>query len=318
MTTTSSSIHRMLPGPPEIITVTQRPGAEARLICLPPAGTGPEFYAPWPALLPDTIECSAIQLPGRGARADEPSHTAPHHLASLLAEAVDSQDDSRPFALFGHSLGALLAFETARCLRRTRRRRPLLVGLSSFSPLPSTSIWQPSPLGCWPVSKRSLTSLSSSPILPTSPAPRRPFSRISSWHFSTAIARNRHSASPSPSTEAATTPSPPTANSPPGITCSRHLHGPVCSRGSTCTSAHNPNLSSISSAEMCWLPTTATHFPDPPRNTARTRELQRDSADRRALRAPERQDAGGGSQPATGGRRPVAGRPSVGGGAGAR
>lgn len=117
---------------PSLTVLTHRPAASVRLYAFPPAGLGPEFYAPWCPLLPPTIEFCAVQLPGRGARADHVSITDPQPLLASLADLVHTESDSRPFALFGHSVGALLAFETTRRLRRTRRRLPSLLALSAF------------------------------------------------------------------------------------------------------------------------------------------------------------------------------------------
>ncbi|MFI1184283.1 thioesterase II family protein [Streptomyces sp. NPDC020799] len=73
----------------------------------------------------------AVQLPGRGTRSGHPSITDPRNLIPSLADLLPIQDP-RPFALFGHSVGALLAFETARQLRRTQRRIPDLLALSAL------------------------------------------------------------------------------------------------------------------------------------------------------------------------------------------
>ncbi|SFV14432.1 thioesterase II family protein [Pseudoduganella namucuonensis] len=87
-----------------------------RLYCFPYAGGGAEIYAGWHAALPG-VEICAVQLPGRGSRFGE---TPIDTLSELLAELAQltSRDRSLPFAFFGHSLGALLAFELARYCRR--------------------------------------------------------------------------------------------------------------------------------------------------------------------------------------------------------
>jgi surfactin synthase thioesterase subunit len=86
-----------------------------RLLCLPYSGGSAMFYARWRRLLPSWIDVRPVEWPGRGARMDEPLATDPRALASQLAAEVHAQLDA-PYALFGHSLGALMAFELAHSL----------------------------------------------------------------------------------------------------------------------------------------------------------------------------------------------------------
>ncbi|MEH2537030.1 MULTISPECIES: thioesterase II family protein [unclassified Bradyrhizobium] len=87
-----------------------------RLLCLPYSGGSAMFYARWRRLLPSWIDVYPVEWPGRGARMDEPLATDPHALAWQLAAELHAQLDA-PYALFGHSLGALIAFELAHFLR---------------------------------------------------------------------------------------------------------------------------------------------------------------------------------------------------------
>ncbi len=93
-----------------------RPAARVRLICLPFAGGSANSYWEWPSYLPEHVEVVPIQLPGRESRLDEPAIDSADLLAGRLLEGLLSHLD-RPFALFGHSMGALIAFELARNLR---------------------------------------------------------------------------------------------------------------------------------------------------------------------------------------------------------
>jgi medium-chain acyl-[acyl-carrier-protein] hydrolase len=86
-----------------------------RLICFPHAGSDAPVYSQWAAPLPPDIEICVIQLPGRGARLDEPLYTRLGPIVDDLAAAMPPLFDL-PVALFGHSLGALLAFEVAQAL----------------------------------------------------------------------------------------------------------------------------------------------------------------------------------------------------------
>jgi medium-chain acyl-[acyl-carrier-protein] hydrolase len=95
-----------------------------RLFCLPYAGSHAAVFNMWRTKLPSEIEAYAVQLPGRGARSKEGLHT---NLIKLVEDIVDAlQDDfDVPFALFGHSMGAQIAFEMARMLRQRGMRQPL-------------------------------------------------------------------------------------------------------------------------------------------------------------------------------------------------
>ncbi|UPJ46492.1 thioesterase [Bradyrhizobium sp. 200] len=86
-----------------------------RLLCLPYSGGSAMFYARWRRLLPSWIDVRSVEWPGRGARMDEPLATDPGELASQLAAEIHARLDGR-YALFGHSLGALIAFEVAHSL----------------------------------------------------------------------------------------------------------------------------------------------------------------------------------------------------------
>lgn len=99
-----------------------RPDAVTRLICLPHAGGGTAAFFPLARLLPAAIELRGVRLPGRESRIAEPPYTAMRLLVPALVDGV-REIVARPYALFGHSLGALVAFELARELRR--RELPL-------------------------------------------------------------------------------------------------------------------------------------------------------------------------------------------------
>src|SRR5689334_9327956 len=91
------------------------PQAQLRLFCLPYAGGGISIFRTWSQYLPPTIEVCAIQLPGRENRLREPAFTQITPLIQALDAALPSLLD-KPYALFGHSMGAIIAFELARLL----------------------------------------------------------------------------------------------------------------------------------------------------------------------------------------------------------
>jgi medium-chain acyl-[acyl-carrier-protein] hydrolase len=98
--------------------------APVRLFCFPPAGGSAAAFLPWQPLLGPGVELWAAELPGRGLRLAEPPLRDLNDLVAQAADAVAAYAD-RPFALFGHSLGALVAFEVARSLRRAGRPGPV-------------------------------------------------------------------------------------------------------------------------------------------------------------------------------------------------
>ena len=101
-----------------------RPSARLRLFCVPYAGGSASAYRAWGDGLPAGIEVCAVQLPGRETRYSEPLLTDARTAAAALVEAMTPLLD-RPFAFFGHSLGALLAWETVLALGRQRDLAPV-------------------------------------------------------------------------------------------------------------------------------------------------------------------------------------------------
>ncbi|MGW5413833.1 thioesterase II family protein [Actinomadura geliboluensis] len=93
-----------------------RPWASMRLFCLPHAGGSAVFYRPWAKEISPAVEVHAVQYPGRADRMGDALVTDAHQLARLIAGAMAPLMD-RPAALFGHSMGAVLAYEVARLLQ---------------------------------------------------------------------------------------------------------------------------------------------------------------------------------------------------------
>jgi len=84
------------------------------LVCIPFAGAGASFFHPWQALSPDEIQLLTIQLPGREWRlAEEPYRDAATAVSEIFPELAEELDWGGPVMLFGHSLGAVLAYELA-------------------------------------------------------------------------------------------------------------------------------------------------------------------------------------------------------------
>lgn len=100
---------------------TPRPEAAHRLVCFPHAGGSASFFHPWAAGLP-AYEIHAVCYPGRAARFGEPLPTELTAMAADIAEAVRPLLDDRPVAFLGHSMGAVVAYETARLLEADGHR----------------------------------------------------------------------------------------------------------------------------------------------------------------------------------------------------
>ncbi|AEA65550.1 thioesterase II family protein [Burkholderia gladioli] len=99
------------------------PNAPLRLFCFSYAGGSAADFLPWRAALAPRIDVCPLQLPGRGARLREAPLLSPADVVEAALDAVREHLD-RPFACFGHSLGALLAFEFARRCRELGLREP--------------------------------------------------------------------------------------------------------------------------------------------------------------------------------------------------
>lgn len=103
-----------------------------RLVCLPYAGGGSGAFRTWPDCLPHWVEVCAVILPGREERFREPPIEDLRNLVEALAEALLPLLD-RSFAVFGHSMGALIGFELVRCLRRQQAPVPAVLFVSGAS-----------------------------------------------------------------------------------------------------------------------------------------------------------------------------------------
>ena len=106
------------------------PQTTVRLLCLPYAGGSEAVFRDWREGLPESIEVCAVQLPGRGARVKEPPFSDPRLLVEAAAEGLISEMD-KPFAIFGHSMGAAIAFELARQFRREYGIQPVHLFISA-------------------------------------------------------------------------------------------------------------------------------------------------------------------------------------------
>jgi len=86
------------------------------LICFPPGGCGASIFNNWSKYLPPEIAVRAIQLPGRETRFKEASFSSMDALIIELLIGILPYIQNSPFAVFGHSVGALIGFEFVRQL----------------------------------------------------------------------------------------------------------------------------------------------------------------------------------------------------------
>jgi surfactin synthase thioesterase subunit len=112
-----------------------------RLFCLPYAGGAATIYHRWQAGMPDEVDVCPIELPGRLSRLNDPPFREMGPLVRALSAALDPHLDL-PFALFGYSMGALVAFEWARdvALRRGLEPVHVIVAARGAPHLPSSFV----------------------------------------------------------------------------------------------------------------------------------------------------------------------------------
>lgn len=105
MTAKSAWVQRFVP----------RPSCDLRLFCFHHAGVGAAVYRPWALQMRPEVELCAVELPGRGNRLREAALEGVGEIvAQVLANLLPELD--RPFIFFGHSMGAVLAYEAALAL----------------------------------------------------------------------------------------------------------------------------------------------------------------------------------------------------------
>jgi surfactin synthase thioesterase subunit len=116
-----------------VMRFTPRPDARARLFCFHHAGGGAAAFRTWSQALPAELEVCAIQLPGRANRLREPAIASMPMLVETLVSKLQPYL-TLPFAMFGHSMGAVVAMEVARALIDRRGPVPEHLLLSGRRP----------------------------------------------------------------------------------------------------------------------------------------------------------------------------------------
>ncbi len=114
------------------VTPYKKPHARFRLFCFPHAGGAASAYFRWGSFF--DAQVTALQLPGREGRMAERPVDDLKQVVEAVAQAIACDEDRRPFAFFGHSMGALLAYETAREMRRRQAVLPFCLLVSGRAP----------------------------------------------------------------------------------------------------------------------------------------------------------------------------------------
>ncbi|SDX39121.1 medium-chain acyl-[acyl-carrier-protein] hydrolase [Saccharopolyspora shandongensis] len=118
---------------PALVRIGARTSPRLRLLCVPYAGAGTAAYRTFPQALPPWVEVWAIRLPARESRLAEPPLADIRSVVDVLVEELAGDEafgpapEGRaplPYALLGHSMGALVCFELARALRRHELPQP--------------------------------------------------------------------------------------------------------------------------------------------------------------------------------------------------
>ena len=119
-----------------------RPHAALRLFCLPFSGGGASIYRDWPEAMGNNIEVQPVQFPGRESRFRETRETDADSLVKNIVNALEPLQD-KPFAIFGYSLGALIAFEVCRELRKNNLNMPVHLFVAAMRAPQTPSVHPP-------------------------------------------------------------------------------------------------------------------------------------------------------------------------------
>jgi len=110
-----------------------RQAAKLRLFCFPYAGGAATAYRMWSKFLPNEVDLCPVQLPGRGGQMGKKAFTQMTPLVEAAAGELAPYFD-KPFAFFGHSMGAVIGFELARYLRSQSKPGPVHLFVSGRRP----------------------------------------------------------------------------------------------------------------------------------------------------------------------------------------
>jgi medium-chain acyl-[acyl-carrier-protein] hydrolase len=96
-----------------------------KLFCFPYAGGAAASYSSWKQLLNPDIEMRAIELAARGRRMREPNYNSIDDAVDDVFNIINDELHQAPYALFGHSMGSMIAFELAYKIQRNNLPEPI-------------------------------------------------------------------------------------------------------------------------------------------------------------------------------------------------
>lgn len=98
-----------------------------RIFCIPFAGGVAEYYAAWNTKLSNTtdIQVVPIELAGKGTRKFEDLYNSMDEAIEDVYSCISSQIDENPYAIFGHSMGSIIAFEVCKLLEQRSKNGPV-------------------------------------------------------------------------------------------------------------------------------------------------------------------------------------------------
>lgn len=115
--------------------------SRVRVVCFPWAGASAAVFLRWQHAVAPVADLAIVELPGRGTRVGERPFTSLDEAVSFSVSSGRLDTGGSDYILFGHSMGATIAFECAREMRRQGRRQPvaLIVSGATAPQLPQTA-----------------------------------------------------------------------------------------------------------------------------------------------------------------------------------
>lgn len=104
--------------------------SDINLFCIPYAGAGSYFFLKWQSYFDNNIKICPINIPGRECRISEPLVSNVRELSEQIYYGI-KDELSKPFAIFGHSMGGLIAFELTKTILKYENKNPLVLFISA-------------------------------------------------------------------------------------------------------------------------------------------------------------------------------------------